>query len=534
MQKLLKYPTFLPSLLIVFAVLLRIILAVQGWTSTNSDEAIMNLAALHISQGRDFPVFFYGQYYLGALEAYIGALLFRVFAPSVLVMRLEMVAFYAAFLVAIYALVWRLYTRNFALIVLALFALGSPRVLALQGEATGYPELPLLATLLFLVAYTLVINAEYSLSKKAVLYVLWGVVAGIAVWVHVITGPYALMAFSLILLWQFSDMPKVGLWAILLGFMIGAAPLLWYNVYAAPGEDTLTAVLRMTQLGQSAIYDLWAHISNTLLVSVPHITGFSSQCLSSGISAEYPFLPTPHLHCMAEQVGWGFGFLALMLIAGAMTVVGLQRSGKDRNETIKQSARLLLLLAALLTLALYIHGGPSSGDTWGASRYLICIWVSLPAILWPLWQLRWHAARLASFALIFIILAHSTAMTFAQISKAQAENAQMYTFANYLEKQHITRFYSQYWTCNRLIFATQERLICGDTWDVNGQLQHGSDRYTPYRSEVEAIKNPAFVYPVGDSRIAVVEKALKAQGIIYEVREAVGYIIIFPKGSLKI
>lgn len=528
MYKLLKYPLFLPSLLIVFAVLLRVFLAMQGWTPTNGDEAMMNLAALHISQGRDFPVFFYGQHYLGAFEAYIGALLFRVFGPSVLVMRLEMTGFYAAFLCVLYALTRRLYTRNFALVVLALFVLGSPRILALQGEAVGYPELPLLATVPFLVAFVIAMHtAEYSLPKKTMLYALWGLVAGVALWVHVLTGPYALMAFSLMVLWNFRDMLKVGLWAILAGVALGGLPLIWYNIHASAGQDTLTSVLEMTQIGQGIVYDFWQHVLNTLLVSVPLMTGFSSSCIDQGISVSYPFLPAMHLHCVADQAVWGFGYAVLMIIAFTMAIMGLQRSGKD--EMVKHGTRLLLLLAAMLTLVLYIHGGPSGGDTWGASRYLICTWASLPAILWPLWRIPWRSARVAVFALIVLVLAHSTAMAFVEVPNA--ENARMDTLINYLEKRHITRFYSEYWTCNTIIFVTQERLICGDTWNVNGKLQHGYDRYPIYRADVEKAKDPAFVYPVGDSRIAIVENALRKPGKSYEVREVAGCTVIVPRGS---
>jgi hypothetical protein len=490
----------------------------------------MNLAALHISEGRDFPIFFYGQHYLGALEAYIGALLFRIFNPSVLVMRFEVVGFYAAFLVALYALTRRLCTRNFALVVLALLALGSPRILALQGEAVGYPELPLLAALPFLVAFALAMHSHWSLSRKAALYALWGLIAGVALWVHVLTGPYVLMAFLLMLLWQFRDMLKIGLWMILVGFVVGGLPLIWYNIHAGPGQDTLTNVLQMTQVGQTAVYDFWQHTLNTLLVSMPIMAGFSSSCIDQGISTNYPFLPTFHLHCIADQAVWGAGYALLMIIAGTMAIVGLRRSGKDRAEMIKHSASLLLLLAALLTIVLYIRGGASNGDMWDSSRYLICTWVSFPAILWPLWRLRWFA-RIAAFALIFGVLLHSTAMTFAEIPKAQAENARMNALVNYLEKQHITRFYSEYWTCNKIIFATQERIICGNTWNVNGKLQNGSNRYPAYLADVEQAKDPAFVYPVGDDRIEVAEDSLKRQGKSYVVREVAGYSAIVPKGS---
>lgn len=51
------------SILIVFAVVLRVILVLLHWTMTNSDEATTDLAALHIEKNGEHPIFFYGQHY---------------------------------------------------------------------------------------------------------------------------------------------------------------------------------------------------------------------------------------------------------------------------------------------------------------------------------------------------------------------------------------------------------------------------------------------------------------------------------------
>ena len=37
------------------------------------DEAVVGLMAKHISEGRELPVFYYGQPYLGSLEAFLVA-----------------------------------------------------------------------------------------------------------------------------------------------------------------------------------------------------------------------------------------------------------------------------------------------------------------------------------------------------------------------------------------------------------------------------------------------------------------------------
>jgi hypothetical protein len=90
---------------------------------------------------------------------------------------------------------------------------------------------------------------------------------------------------------------------------------------------------------------------------------------------------------------------------------------------------------------------------------------------------------------------------------------------------HITRFFSEYWTCNRLIFQTQEQLVCTDTW---GNLTHGYDRYMAYRTMVDVDPNPGFVYPTGSGHIAELEAALKATHTPYRRFEIAGFVIYQP------
>lgn len=48
-----------------------------------SDQAIVGLMARHIGQGRAFPLFFYGQSYMLAVEAYVAAPFLLIFGPTV-------------------------------------------------------------------------------------------------------------------------------------------------------------------------------------------------------------------------------------------------------------------------------------------------------------------------------------------------------------------------------------------------------------------------------------------------------------------
>src|SRR5437588_12553863 len=113
------------SIIIVLACFLRLLFISLGWPATNSDEAIMNLMALHIKNHVDYPVFFYGQHYLGGIDAYVGAVLFTVFGVSVWSMRVGLLLYYALFLVCMYIITSKIFSKSFAIITLVILGLGT-------------------------------------------------------------------------------------------------------------------------------------------------------------------------------------------------------------------------------------------------------------------------------------------------------------------------------------------------------------------------------------------------------------------------
>ena len=69
----------------------------------DADQAVVGLMAKHISEGRAFPVFFYGQSYLLALEAYLAAPLMWLLGPTEVALKLPALA---VNLTAMLLLVW--------------------------------------------------------------------------------------------------------------------------------------------------------------------------------------------------------------------------------------------------------------------------------------------------------------------------------------------------------------------------------------------------------------------------------------------
>jgi len=132
------------------------------------------------------------------------------------------------------------------------------------------------------------------------------------------------------------------------------------------------------------------------------------------------------------------------------------------------------------------------------------------------------------------ILLLSTIYTIQKIPETQAQDQQLTQLTITLEHLHVTHFYSVYWTCNRVIFASQERLICGDTAVENSTFTHGYDRYLQYQLMLKASSNPAFVYPVNDhNHIQTLKNLVAQQHILYRQVDVAGYAILILARPLQ-
>ncbi len=84
------YSIFLSPLWLFFilAIVVRAWLVIHTNGVIDGDEALVGIQAEHILHG-ELPIYFYGQPYMGSLEAYLAALLFAVFGASVWTLRAE-------------------------------------------------------------------------------------------------------------------------------------------------------------------------------------------------------------------------------------------------------------------------------------------------------------------------------------------------------------------------------------------------------------------------------------------------------------
>jgi len=568
--------------IILFAILLRLILIGVGWPPTDSDESTIGLMALHIAYHGETPVFFYGQGYMGTLEAYLPALLFSLFGPSLFLIRLSMLSLVGLFFVSMYFLTSLLYTRKLAMVTLILLSLGSSGILFVELRAIGgYGETLLLSALLLLIASYLALSFRPVMSRKRrwwrlLGYACWGYLVGFGMYTDQLIVPFVLMSALLLLLFCWPDLDSLAPTFIIASFTLGLLPLFIYNITELPQEGTFYYFLRVyrSDVTDPTIISQITPLNKVvgaLLVGLPNLTGENPICSPQNLPL-FGLLSPTSISCTLMQGSWSIGCIVLWVIAVVITVKALRKQqvlGKHgfnleyseaRQLTIRYVAQLALLGSAALTLLLFALSPVAALDPWENSRYLFCLLTATPAIIDPLqgrtffsfigWLTRKqvmrnipqrqlqaqtsltsqdiqhepdaqqtvHIAPSASPATttsrihlvrerlaeivrvgillyICIMLGLGVINTFTQIPSTKAMNKQQSELIYKLEQIGATRIYSEYWTCNRIIFLSRERIICSVLGDT---LHGGYNRYPPYYDMVHRVSDEAaYVLPIG-------------------------------------
>lgn len=387
---------------VTLAVALRLALAGLGWLAVNSDEGTMGLEALHIAFRGAHPIFFYGQNYMGVLEAYLAALSFRLFGVSTLTLRLGLILLYAIFLIAVYLLARTLYDRRVARISTLVLALGSPAMFFRQLQAMGGEvETICFGALALLFAARLALSAHAPVHhprRRALTFAAWGLAAGLGLWSSFLVAPLVFASALLLVIGCRRELwGRMGL-CLAAGLIVGAFPLIAYNLNAAPGQNSLQVFLALDSAGGTGQHlhgiGLLPRLTGTVFVSMPYVLGSAPFCpLPQG--SMWPL--TGHssalaLRCAAVRGGWSLGWLALLLVSLALCVSALAAlwprrhawSAGERGQAMRRAGQLAVVVGAGLTLAVYALSLAPALAALDSSRYLVGLWVATPAVLAPL------------------------------------------------------------------------------------------------------------------------------------------------------
>ncbi len=524
----------------------------------------MGIMALHIAYHGEHPIYFYGQNYMGALEAYLAAASFRLFGVSLLTLRLGVILLTSLFLASMYLLTSLLYTKKMALAVLVLLSIGSSGILLRELYATGGSTQTLLfGSLSFFLATWLSLTCNQAITRtksrlRIAAYSLWGLVVGLGLWSDMVVLPLLMMSGLLLLLFCWRDW-RTWVPLSLLSLIIGAFPLIVYDFQLGSGSNALSVLLGLFHgsvvQAPHTLAGYLQGIKATFVFSLPTATGDPS-CSVPALKYAGD-LNIPSTQCVILHSFWTLGYMLLWAISIILTARVLWKlrtrlqvlSSNEKNTVKRLFSRLCLLSSAGIILAVYSVSEAPQLLPVSHARYLVGLLIVTPAIIWPLWdgakimklyggrgiskRARSHATTwvfisrglLLFLGVLFLI---GTMSLFAELPATQAFNRQQDELITNLQRIGATHIYSDYWSCDRISFVSQEKIICAV---IDNNLQPTHNRFNQYYTIVNADPHSAYVYPLdllNKDRTSIIIKKSNILSENYRCFEFDSYVVYQP------
>lgn len=485
---------------LLIALVGRVLLLLSGSVSFHSDEAVVALMARHILEGAR-PIFFYGQAYMGSLDAWIVAVSFALGGESVLSIRLAQSALYLGIVAVGYGAAWRMTGRVSAAFITALLLAIPPVLLALYTTATlgGYNETLLLGGLVWWLAYDVTHEYRRSIWRWG----LMGLCAGVGWWTNALIVTYAAPAALLILWSMWRDrrdlMPYiVGIGAALVGFTVGALPWIIFNL-----ENDFAGLSFL--LGSRSDPDF----AGTDVFSLPieqRLIGLFLLGLPTLVGLRFPWTPEFFL----APVG------VIVLAAFALALIGLARS--------RQPSRGYILGTIGLFCAVYFASRFSFDPT---GRYFLPL--ALPIFIAFASAITQLPSRIVQAAVMAVVLGYFAA---GQISAASSPpglttqfnldthlpNDDDTALIAFLDENELYIGYTNYWISFRLAFLSGERMQYSASLPYKPDLTYTplDERYPPFRAAADSAERIAYItalLPTVDARLAAI---LAERGVTYQ------------------
>jgi 4-amino-4-deoxy-L-arabinose transferase-like glycosyltransferase len=491
----------------------------------NADEAVVALMARHILQG-ERPWFFYGQAYMGSLDAYLVAGAFRLFGERVLAVRLVQVTLFVVMLVTSYFVALRLTgVRRTATPAVLLLAF-PPVLLTLYTTATlgGYGEALLAGNLLLGWGHRL----GWEDTRRWGLWLAWGLVAGLGLWAFGLVLAYV-VPVGLWLLWRLRARPWRGYLLAALGFAVGSLPWWLGNLDRVDVglAELFGTFLHSTATADTLLGNVGARTFNFFVLGLPALFGLR---FPWGVEGPPPWLTVP----------------ALALYLGALAY-GLRRAF-PRSSSIPPSSThpshlvpsaWLLLWGICGTLFLGFVLTPFGGDPSG--RYFLPLYLPLAVFTADaLVALQERAGRWA-WALLGAVLAFNLVGTVQAASTnppgittqfeaiTQVDHRYDAALIDFLRAHDCTRGYANYWVAYPIAFLSGEEIILVPRLPYKADLRYTprDDRYAPYGEWVEASPSVVYVTTNHPALDGSLREQFEALGVSFDEAQIGSYHVFY-------
>lgn len=335
------------------------LLLAGSWFSYTStfDTATVGLMSVNILQG-DRPLFFYGQPYFGALEAYLAALFLSIFGFSEFIISLSPISFTLAWIVFSYLLFSRIHNRTAGLVAAACTAFPGYYVfwysIATYG---GYSAILCVGTAILWLALRIQQENPQRVSLMLQCSCL-GSLMGLGIWIHALTFPYIIIAAGILGLFAIRERFRADIvfaaGLAVLPALMGFLPF-YFETGSFLGGISERTPISLTVIGKA--------LSNLVSVNVYELIVWN-------------FRHTFEIPLVRNLVE--IGSLSIVFIAFLLALYSLMPT---QEKLFKKSNYLLPLSFCLLFLMMYVQHHMA---TIKAPRYTINLWCMFLCMIWSL------------------------------------------------------------------------------------------------------------------------------------------------------
>lgn len=467
----------------------------------NSDEAVVALMARHILQGAR-PIFFYGQAYMGSLDAWLIAAGFALFGQQVEVIRLVQTLLYLGVMATAGVLGSRIFNcRETGLLAMLLLAVPAVNTtLYTTVSLGGYGEALLIGNLILLAAVRLGRELKRGLSGAPWEWGQLGFLIGLGLWAFGLALVFALPAGIYLLaaaagwLGRGEDWAPAGagpdrrgLWigagALIAGGLAGAVP--WLSAALTGGLQPL-----ISELGGAAIAGIEAPVWYVAIGR--RLAGLLLLGLTAALGLRAP---------------WDIRWLALPLIPLALVFWGAviaDRVKRLAKEGLACGEQLLLVGVIVTLLAAFILT-PFGADPSGRYFLPMVVPLALFAADFTL-QLKARWGIKAYFPLVILLVFHlwgtlqaagrfPPGITSQFYPPTQIDHRHIGELIAFLERNDERSGFTNYWVSYPLAFLSGEKLIFTPRlpYHLDFRYTRRDDRYRPYAQQAASARRSAYI-----------------------------------------
>lgn len=497
------------GLVLAAALALRVALILSPFGWLEADEAIVGLMADHILGG-DRPVFYWGQSYLGALEAYCAAAVFALLGSSVFSLRLVPALFSVGFIGLNYLVGRRLFGPGPAL-ASSLYLAVPPTMLAVWSikPRGGYAEL------LFLGEAVLLLSLCLPASRRPRVWsAIWGLAVGVGLWTNQFAVVYVVpSAVYLALAMRWRALSLAG--PALAGCLVGAAPLIFENL-----RTGFASVGSLNTSAGAGLSDVPRNVRTLARMGLPVLVGLGQPTADLDLwQADWPGRPAGNpLVALAADLALLAGLLAFWPSIWALV----------RGKNAEAGGPALLVGLAVATLVALPF--TKFAELIAEPRYALPLYATAPlyaALAWRLTDRRWLLAALAlPVALNVHNLATADPWLLLPTTAGKSTPETRAELAEFLARRGLTRIYADYWVVYPLVFESRERI-------VGGVATNGFNRFPPYAHLAYVEPRPAFVLVAGSPEAEAFYARMAALGARGSVERVAIYDVVYDVEPLE-